>query len=99
LAFDPTFAQAVPDLQLARTIQQQGMSAAPALPAQAVSRLAQALTGAFIEHQATSNLARATSGTAKDMAKTLEKVDPNNRRRGRRILGDWIKGRTGKSHP
>jgi hypothetical protein len=78
LAFDPTFAQAVPDLQLARTIQQQGMSAAPALPAQAVSRLAQALTGAFIEHQATSNLARATSGTAEDMAKTLEKVDPNN---------------------
>jgi hypothetical protein len=78
LAFDPTFAQAVPDLQLARTMQQQGMSAAPALPAQAVSRLAQAITGAFIEHQATSNLARATSGTAEDMAKTLEKVDPNN---------------------
>src|SRR5579859_5261276 len=78
LALDPTFAQAVPDIQLAQAMQQQALSSAPASPAQAASRLVQALSGTYIERQAANNIGRAMAGTSEDMARVLEQADPKN---------------------
>jgi hypothetical protein len=67
-AANPFMLEAAPQLQLAGQLQQAGMSTAPAYPAQAWGRLAQALAGTVMRHEATSDLAKAISGTAKKMA-------------------------------
>lgn len=75
---DPALAAALPDIQLGQSMQQQGLSTAPAYPMQAFGRLAQALAGGFVQRQATSALAEALGGQAEHMSAILKKVQPNN---------------------
>jgi hypothetical protein len=67
-AANPFMLEAAPQLQLAQQLQQAGMSTAPASPAQGWGRLAQALAGTVMRHEATSDLAKAISGTSSKMA-------------------------------
>jgi hypothetical protein len=67
-AANPFMLEAAPQLQLAQQLQQAGMSTAPASPAQGWGRLAQALAGTVMRHEATSDLAKAISGTSQKMA-------------------------------
>jgi hypothetical protein len=73
---DPSIIAAMPDIQLGQSMQQAGMSGAPAYPAQAAGRLAQALAGAFIQQSATSNLAKAYANTADALSKAFDPKDP-----------------------
>ena len=68
-AVNPFMLEAAPQLQTAQQLQQAGMSTAPATPAQGWGRLAQALAGTVMRHEATSDLAKAISGTSSEMAK------------------------------
>ena len=67
-AANPFLLQAAPELQTAQQLQQAGMATSPATPAQAWGRLAQALAGTVMRHEATSDLAKAISGTSSKMA-------------------------------
>jgi hypothetical protein len=67
-AANPFLLQAAPELQTAQQLQQAGMSTSPATAAQAWGRLAQALAGTVMRHEATSDLAKAISGTSSKMA-------------------------------
>jgi hypothetical protein len=75
---DPTLLQAMPDVQLGQSMQQGAMSTAPATPAQAWARLAQAISGSYIQHQALSDLGKAYADTPAEMAKILHEVQPGN---------------------
>jgi hypothetical protein len=75
---DPTLLQAMPDVQLGQSMQQGALSTAGAYPAQAWARLAQAISGSYIQHQALSDLGKAYANTPTEMAKILEKTQPGN---------------------
>ena len=62
LAADPALLAITPQLQLAQALSTQGMSTAPAAPAQASGRLAQALAGAKINVDAQEDFAKANAG-------------------------------------
>jgi hypothetical protein len=64
---DPALLQASSDVQLGQGMQQQGLSTAPAYPAQAIGRLAQALAGTYIRGEGLNDLARASAGTVEGL--------------------------------
>lgn len=77
---DPAVAAATPDLQLGQALIQGGLSTAPASPWQALARVAQAGTGAYLKQGAISDLAKAYSGSSEHMAQVFDQVskNPNN---------------------
>lgn len=62
LGLDPTALQANADIQLGQTMQQAGLSTAPAYLPQALGHLAQTLAGTYVRQQGVSNLAKALTG-------------------------------------
>jgi hypothetical protein len=68
---DPAVLQAMPELQLARTMMQAGLDTSPAHPMQALARVLQAAAGGAVQQGAIGELQKATSGTAEDLSKAL----------------------------
>lgn len=66
---DPAMAGIMPQLQLAQALQQQGMSTAPAAPAQAWGRLAQTLAGVKVGNDAQNDLNALNSNATAAMGK------------------------------
>lgn len=71
---DPSIAAAMPDLQLAQAMMQQGLSTAPASPWEALARVAQAGAGQVVRSGALSDLAKAYANSADNMAQVFDKT-------------------------
>ena len=76
LGMDPATLQALPDIQLGQSLEQQGLSTSPAYPAQALARLFQAAAGGYIKNSAMHDLSGAYSGAADEMAKIFPPNTP-----------------------
>lgn len=85
LTADPSLMAITPQLQLAQTLSQQGLSTAPAYPMQAAARLAQAIAGVKVAHDAQSDLANLSSGAAGEMGKIFPEGTP---------LGDGLRSQS-----
>ena len=86
LAADPALLAITPQLQLAQALSTQGMSTAPAAPAQAIGRLAQALAGAKINVDAQEDFAKANAGATGEMSKIFPEGTP---------IGDGLRSQSG----
>ena len=73
---EPTLAQATPNLQLAQAMLQSGLSSAPASPAQAIGRMAQAISGAYLQRKTLGSLAQMYAGTADNLASVFPQGTP-----------------------
>jgi hypothetical protein len=82
MAADPVMMSILPQLTLAQTMTQQGLSGAPAYPMQAIGRLAQALVGGKMMNDATESI----SGTYGRAAESMAKVFPEGT-----AIGDMLR--------
>lgn len=73
---DPAIMAAMPDIQIGQGLEQQGLSTAPAYPAQALARLAQTLAGQTMVKGGMSDLAQAYGNSAESMAKIFPAGTP-----------------------
>jgi translation initiation factor IF-2 len=76
MAADPIMASIMPQLTLAQTMAQQGLSGAPAYPMQAVGRLAQALVGGKMMNDASESISSAYGRAAESMSKIFPEGTP-----------------------
>ncbi len=74
---DPAMLQMKPRMDLARALTTAGMDTSAAYPMQALARAAQGVAGGYLQHSATSDLAKAYAQQAGGMAEALRKVAPN----------------------
>lgn len=81
IAADPMLASIAPQIQLAQTLSQQGLSTAPAYPAQALGRLAQTLAGVKMMHDATGEL----QGVYGHAAESMSRIFPDDTPLGRAL--------------
>lgn len=79
LVADPAMASVIPQLTLAQAMTQQGLSGAPAYPAQAIGRLAQTLAGSKMMDEATGELSHVYGRAAGSMAKIFPEDTPLGR--------------------
>lgn len=76
LMADPAIAAIAPQLQLGQGLATQGMSTAPAYPAQALGRLAQALAGTYLMGDAQHQLGALTANSTEELAKIFPAGTP-----------------------
>jgi hypothetical protein len=76
LTADPAMAQVIPQLSLAQALTQQGISGAPAYPAQALGRLAQTLAGQHMMSEATGQLSEVYGKGAESMQRIFPAGTP-----------------------
>lgn len=76
MSYDPAMLQALPRLQLAQSMMQQGMDTSPASPWQALARVANAGVGNMIFDKATNGLIQAGAQAAGSAAQTLPPGSP-----------------------
>jgi len=76
LMADPALAAIAPQLQMAQALSTQGMSTAPAYPAQALGRLGQALAGSYLTHDAQSQLTGLNAGSTESLQKVFPEGSP-----------------------
>lgn len=86
LIADPAMAAIQPQLQLAHLLSQQAISTAPASPWQAGGRLAQALAGVKVGHDAQEDLANLNTGATGEMGKIFPEGTP---------IGDGLRSQSG----
>lgn len=86
LMADPAMATIAPQLQLAQALSTQGLSTAPAAPAQALGRLAQALAGVKVRSDAEDQLGALSSGSTAEMGKIFPEGTP---------IGDGLRSNSG----
>jgi len=75
---NPDLAAQLPQLSLAQALEQQGLSGSPKTPAQAIGALGQALAGAYLQHQAVSNIQQSPAGASGELARIISQRDPDN---------------------
>jgi hypothetical protein len=76
LGLDPSMLQANADIQLGQGMQQTGLSTAPAYLPQALGRLAEVLSGTYVQHQGLSELGKAMSGSVEAIKKIYGEDTP-----------------------
>ncbi len=78
LSADPALMTIAPQLSAAQSMMKNGMDTSAAYPAQAASRLGQAIFGAMLQRGAMNDFAQANADVPTEMANIIEKAQPGN---------------------